>query len=160
MFYSFFVIFSVKKFIGAKMCFRHREISRVRAFFFNPENGKLSGILAENHHFFSAENCHFHRDFVELFSPKKSPKVGKNLFSFFVFGISGKNFGRVGDLFFEKVDGKLSKIVAEKRFLGILISRKIFSAEKILRFQKTKIIVDDDSREKIAEKCFSPAINF
>ncbi len=149
---------SVRSFLGAPIFFQKQRVGRVKGIFFDPDTGKFMAIQVSEQGFFASVNCQFHSDFLEIFSRERSKKMGKNLLGFSVVGISGERLGRVADLFCDASSGHIQEILTEKKVFFVLVSRKIFSAEKILRIRGTNIIIDDDARSKEIRTKLTPLL--
>jgi len=130
---------------GKEIFWKKRKYDRVSAVFFDPKNGRLTGVEARSGHFFLSSDLLWDKEGISLQHNKPHPLKGRNILFFSLYNKKGNFLGTVRNV--EFTDFFLVNIHSARSFLGFSYSKKIFPLERIDSIIKDRIIVDDENTE-------------
>ncbi|QQS59247.1 hypothetical protein IPN35_06740 [Candidatus Peregrinibacteria bacterium] len=132
----------------------------IEAILFFPDTGKISGIHTKNGAFFSAKDILFQGQGCTLsHSAQTIAPEGENILGYEVqSALNHASLGTVEDIEFSPSLDVLDRILVSNSLLGIGIplTKRYFSFNRILRIEKTIITVDDDRTNKEKEGTLCP----
>lgn len=133
----------------------------IEAILFFPDTGKLSGVQTKNGAFFSEKDILFQEGKLVLAPHAEgSTPEGEDILGYMVqSALQHASLGTIEDIEFSPSFGVLDRILVSSSLLGIGIplTKRFFSFDRILRIENKIVVVDDDRTQKEKDRALCPA---
>lgn len=136
---------TLSQILGKEIFWKKRKHAQIAAIFFNPKNGRLTGIKAQSGLFFATQDILWQREGVSLQHNNPCSPKGRDILFLSLCNKKGDFLGIVRNVEFS--DFSLINIHSARSFFGFLYSKKIFPLKRIHGITKDHIIVDDENTE-------------